>query len=54
MLRWTPDQFWRATVFEYTAAMKGHLLSKGVKVGQVVSRDEFLDMVDEVKQTKAR
>lgn len=43
-LKWTPDVFWRATFYEYTAAMKGHLASLGVDVEPPVTRDEFLSM----------
>jgi hypothetical protein len=44
VLKWTPDVLWRATMYEYTAAMKGHLLSKGIKLDGAMSRSEFLDM----------
>lgn len=50
VLRWTPKEFWQATMFEYTAAMRGYLLSKGVKLDQLdgpMTRSEFLDMVRE-------
>lgn len=40
VLKWTPDQFWRATVKEYTAAMKGHLLSIGADLSGPLSREE--------------
>lgn len=50
VLRWTPKEFWQATMFEYTAAMRGHLLSKGVKLDQLggpTTRSDFLEMVRE-------
>ncbi len=50
VLRWTPKEFWQATMFEYTAAMRGHLLSKGVKLEQLdgpITKSDFLEMVRE-------
>jgi hypothetical protein len=47
ILKWPPDTFRRATFYEYTAAMKGHLISTGAKIVEPLSRDEFLDLVDE-------
>jgi hypothetical protein len=47
ILKWTPKDFWEATFFEYTAAMKGHLVSQGVNLTPPMSRDEFLDLKDE-------
>jgi hypothetical protein len=43
VLHWTPEAFWGATMFEYTAAMKGYLTSKGVKF-ESMTRDEFLEL----------
>lgn len=42
LLKWTPDVFWNATFYEYTAAMKGHLASTGVSQSDPVTRDEYL------------
>lgn len=44
LLRWTPSEFWGATMYEYTTAMKGYFVSKGVKLDGGTSRDEFLEM----------
>lgn len=55
LLRWTPDTFWRATVYEYSAAMKGYLASKGVKTDAGMSREEFLSLrAQDEKGKKAR
>jgi len=45
ILKWSPQHFWKATFYEYTSAMKGHLVSSGVKQIDPVSRNEFLDAV---------
>jgi hypothetical protein len=44
VLRWSPDTFWSATMFEYTTAMKGYLLAKGAKLEGGYTRDEFLKL----------
>ena len=44
ILKWSPDGFWSATFYEYTAAMKGHLVSQGVDPSPPVTRNEFLAM----------
>ncbi len=31
-------------MYEYTAAMKGYLMAKGVKAGSGMSRNEFLEL----------
>lgn len=56
VLKWTPAVFWKATMFEYTVAMKGHLLSKGIKLDGPVDRSEFLEMVreDEAREREKR
>jgi len=30
ILRWPPDVFWKATVYEYTAAMRGYFAAVGI------------------------
>jgi hypothetical protein len=56
ILKWTPDQFWKATFYEYTAAMKGHLTSQGVSLEPPIDRDEFLAMKaeDEARERNKR
>ncbi len=44
VLRWPPEVFWKATMYEYTSGMKGYLLAKGAKTDTPVSRDEYLEM----------
>jgi hypothetical protein len=44
ILKWTPTQFWGASMYEYTAAMKGHLVSQGVDMTPGMSREEFLTL----------
>lgn len=54
LLGWTPDGFWRATVYEYSAAMRGYYASKGVDTEGGVTRNEFLALKAKYKQVKAR
>lgn len=54
ILGWTPKDFWAATFYEYTTAMKGHLLSKGVKTGGGVDRSEYLAMKREEEKEEKR
>jgi hypothetical protein len=56
ILKWTPGQFWKATFYEYTAAMKGHLVSQGVDLEPAITRDEFLTMKaeDEARERNKR
>lgn len=49
ILKWSPNVFWDATFYEYTAAMKGHLISQGVSTKEPMTRDEFLDLKAEVE-----
>ncbi len=44
ILKWPPNVFWNATLYEYTAAMKGHFASQGMNTEPGVSREEFLTM----------
>lgn len=45
ILKWSPCVFWASSMYEYTAAMKGHLVSKGVKLkSEGMTRGEFLTM----------
>jgi hypothetical protein len=51
VLRWSPDTFWSATFYEFTAAMKGYLAAKGVKGDDsAMDRNDFLDMKDEARR----
>lgn len=52
ILKWPPNVFWAATFYEYTAAMKGHLVSQGVDLTPAMSREEFLTLKaeDEARQ----
>jgi hypothetical protein len=52
ILKWTPADFWQATFYEYTAAMKGHLVSQGADPEPPMSRDEFLSLKAEDEKTK--
>ena len=54
VLKWTPEQYWRATFYEYTAAMKGHLISQGVDLTPPITREEFLTMKAEDDQRNKR
>jgi hypothetical protein len=57
ILRWTPETFWRATMYEYTAAMKGHLVAKGVKFSEPsMTREEVAELmaIHERRERKAR
>ncbi|MHC2315147.1 hypothetical protein ACVIHC_002193 [Bradyrhizobium diazoefficiens] len=53
VLGWSPDTFWKATSYEYTAAMKGHLLAKGVNLEGGMTRNEFLALKAKDEQGKA-
>jgi hypothetical protein len=44
VLKWPPPVFWNATFFDYTAAMKGHLISQGADSEPGMSREEFLTL----------
>ena len=56
ILKWTPQEFWNATFYEYTAAMKGHLVSQGVDLTPPVTREEYLTMKaeDDARQRNKR
>jgi hypothetical protein len=54
ILGWSPDTFWRATSYEYTAAMRGHMASKGADLEGNMTRDEFLELKAKDKQREAR
>jgi hypothetical protein len=57
ILQWPPEVFWRATMYEYTAAMKGHLISKGVKFSEPsMTREEVNELlaIHEQRERKAR
>ena len=44
ILKWSPNTFWQATFYEYTAAMKGHFVSQGVDLNPPMTRDDFLTL----------
>jgi hypothetical protein len=50
LLRWSPSDFRSGTFMEFTAAMKGYLVSKGVEADAPMTRNEFLDLLDEDKR----
>lgn len=51
ILRWSPAEFWAASFFEYSCAMKGYLASKGVKSdNEPYTRNEFLEDVAREKK----
>ncbi|WP_442577865.1 phage tail assembly chaperone [Mesorhizobium sp. ASY16-5R] len=53
ILKWSPNTFWQATFYEYTAAMKGHLVSQGVEIKSPMSRDEYLTLkAEDAAKTK--
>ncbi|MET4294712.1 hypothetical protein ABIB06_006545 [Bradyrhizobium sp. LB8.2] len=54
ILMWSPKEFWDATVYEYTSAMKGYLRSKGINTVDPVSRNEFLAMKREEEGNKRK
>lgn len=56
VLKWDPDTYWKATFYEYTAAMKGHLQSIGADLNPPMSREEFLNLKaeDDARQRNKR
>ncbi|MBY5594102.1 phage tail assembly chaperone [Rhizobium leguminosarum] len=56
VLKWPPEVFWKAVFYEYTAAMKGHLVSQGVDLSPPMTRDEFLTMKaeDDARESNKR
>ncbi len=52
ILKWPPNVFWVSTLYEYTAGMKGHLLSQGISPAEPVTRNEFLAMKREDDKRK--
>ncbi len=44
VLGWSPDVFWKSTVYEYTVAMKGYAAVHGVNTTPVMSRNDFLEL----------
>lgn len=53
ILGWTPETFWRATSYEYTAAMKGHMMAQGTDLDGGMTRNEFLALKAKDEQGKA-
>ena len=50
VLKWTPPVFWKATFYEYTAAMVGHLESQGVSMeSKCMDRNGFLELKAQAK-----
>lgn len=52
ILKWPPNVFWACTFYEYTAAMKGHLLSQGISTEGAMTRSEFLALKREDDKRK--
>lgn len=46
LLGWSPSDCRSATFMEFTAAMKGYLISKGVEAEAPMTRNEYLDLLD--------
>jgi hypothetical protein len=40
VLKWTPKDFWNSGFYEYTAAVKGHLMASGVDVSEPLDVEE--------------
>lgn len=54
VLRWTPETFWKATVFEFTSALKGYLGAKGVDFNPPMDRNDFLALKAQVEANERR
>lgn len=52
MLRWAPDTFWNATMYEYTAAIDGLMTSKGARPMPEMTRNDLLNLIAEDERTK--
>ena len=52
VLKWSPDSFWAATFYEYTAAMKGHLAENGVDTTPPPSTEEFYRLKAETEKKR--
>jgi hypothetical protein len=52
ILKWQPEVFWGSTLYEYTAGMKGHLLSQGISTTEPMTRNEYLAMKREDDKRK--
>lgn len=54
VLKWPPNVFWKCSFYEYTAAVKGHLMSTGVDVSEDLSVDHVNALFAKYERTKAR
>lgn len=54
ILCWEPNSFWGATVYEYTSAMKGYLVSKGVNSVEPMDRNEYLALKRQDENNRKR
>lgn len=52
-LRWPPETFWRATMMDFTSALKGYLASKGIDVRPGVTAADFQEELELQEQEKA-
>lgn len=43
-LRWTPDAFWRATLFEIFSAVDGYIEAHSPAKPDIMSRDELEEL----------
>ena len=51
VLMWSPETFWGASYYELSAAMAGHLASKGIRTqNERMTRDEFLNLKEQSKR----
>lgn len=53
ILGWSPEVFWKATSYDYTAAMRGYAAAQGADLEGPMTRDEFLSLKAKDKQGKA-
>ncbi len=54
MLRWSPSDFWSATVWDITDAFNGYTKSKGAAKDSAISESKALELVEQLKETKRK
>lgn len=54
VLNWSPDVFWKATVYEYTVAMKGYMAVNGITTTPQMTRNDFLDLKAQISANEKR
>lgn len=50
VLKWTPETFWRSTVYEFGLAVKGQQRLQGGKAVEPLTREEYLDLMAEANR----